>query len=225
MFDDVQEPEDIFAGTDPVGPQKAPGEAAETVSAVDPVIKAGPSPLVYIVIAAIVFGAVGGGGYYWWSVRSGNLPTAGDTPGISESTGDTVVGDTASDGQMTTEPLGDEAPVEPGSVTELDESDITEPDEPESGSAATEPVNDPEPDTFMDTDGDGLDDDEEAGLGTNPQAMDTDSDGLSDFDEVRIYKTNPIMPDTDGDGFLDGQEVAGGYNPNGSGKLFEIPKQ
>ncbi len=65
-----------------------------------------------------------------------------------------------------------------------------------------------------DTDGDGLLDGEEVLLyGTNPLVRDTDNDGLSDFDEVRVYGTDPRNPDTDGDGCSDGLEVAIGTNP------------
>ena len=212
MFDDVKEPEDIFAGTDPVAPPKAPGEGAEKRSVADSVIKTGPSPLIYIVVGAIVFGAFGGGGYYWWLMQSGEVPMIDDTPAVVDQNGDTT-----SNGQTIPEPIpGEPEPIDPG---------VADPDEPGPESDATDPVNDPEPDTFMDTDGDGLTDEEEMDLGTDPKSADTDNDGLTDFDEVRIYQTDPTMPDTDGDGFLDGQEVAGGYNPNGPGKLFEIPKQ
>lgn len=41
---------------------------------------------------------------------------------------------------------------------------------------------------------------------------DSDGDGLSDEQEISI-RTNPFNPDTDGDGFLDGIEVARGFNP------------
>jgi outer membrane protein OmpA-like peptidoglycan-associated protein len=58
-----------------------------------------------------------------------------------------------------------------------------------------------------DSDGDGLTDDQEAKLGTDPFNKDTDNDGLSDGDEVNIYKTNPLNPDTDFDGLKDGEEV------------------
>ena len=58
-----------------------------------------------------------------------------------------------------------------------------------------------------DSDGDGLTDDEEAKLGTDPLNKDTDSDGLTDGDEVKVYKTNPLNPDTDFDGLKDGPEV------------------
>jgi len=58
-----------------------------------------------------------------------------------------------------------------------------------------------------DSDGDGLMDDEEAKLGTDPFNKDTDGDGLTDGDEVKVYKTNPLNPDTDFDGLKDGPEV------------------
>ena len=71
----------------------------------------------------------------------------------------------------------------------------------------------------VDSDGDGLTDEEEASLGTNPNIIDSDNDGLSDYEEVKIYQTNPLVVDTDGDSYPDGTEVRGGYNPNGEGKL------
>ena len=58
-----------------------------------------------------------------------------------------------------------------------------------------------------DSDGDGLTDEEEAKLGTDPFNKDTDGDGLTDGDEVKVYKTNPLNPDTDFDGLKDGAEV------------------
>lgn len=74
-----------------------------------------------------------------------------------------------------------------------------------------------------DMDGDGLTDDEELMVGTDPSLADTDGDQLSDKDEVKVYKTDPLNPDTDGDTFLDGEEVKKGYDPKGKGKLFEVP--
>ncbi len=58
-----------------------------------------------------------------------------------------------------------------------------------------------------DSDGDGLTDDEEAKLGTDPFNKDTDGDGLTDGEEVHTYHTNPLNPDTDFDGLKDGEEV------------------
>jgi len=74
----------------------------------------------------------------------------------------------------------------------------------------------------IDTDQDGLTDEEEAQLGTSSDNIDTDSDGLFDREEVKVYETDPANPDTDGDSFSDGDEVKNGYNPSGSGKLYEI---
>lgn len=75
----------------------------------------------------------------------------------------------------------------------------------------------------VDTDNDGLDDVREKQLGTNPAKADSDADGLNDGDEVIIWKTNPLNADTDGDSYTDGSEVFHGYNPLGSGKLFNVP--
>ena len=59
-----------------------------------------------------------------------------------------------------------------------------------------------------DTDGDGLTDGEEVmKYKTDPLNPDTDGDGLTDGEEVMKYKTDPLNPDTDGDGLTDGQEV------------------
>lgn len=48
--------------------------------------------------------------------------------------------------------------------------------------------------------------------------VDSDEDGLTDEEEA-VYGTDLADPDTDGDGYTDGGEVAAGYDPNGSGKL------
>ncbi len=42
--------------------------------------------------------------------------------------------------------------------------------------------------------------------------LDSDQDGLSD-EEEKIYGTDPRNPDTDGDGYSDGAEVRSGYDP------------
>lgn len=52
-------------------------------------------------------------------------------------------------------------------------------------------------------------------LGKGP---DTDNDGLSDEQE-RLLGSNPSDPDTNGNGVLDGTEVLSGLNPAGSGPL------
>ena len=68
--------------------------------------------------------------------------------------------------------------------------------------------------TWSDSDGDGLDDHNESqNLGTNPLLSDTDNDGLSDFLELIRYNTDATKFDTDGDGWSDGLEVAYGLSP------------
>ncbi|HET6821228.1 MAG TPA: hypothetical protein VFH34_01200 [Anaerolineales bacterium] len=87
-----------------------------------------------------------------------------------------------------------------------------------------------------DLDGDGLTNEREAALGTDPLNPDTDGDRLSDRDEVETHQTNPLVVDTDddrlqdgdevqthltdprnrdmdGDGRIDGDEIAGGTDP------------
>ncbi len=74
----------------------------------------------------------------------------------------------------------------------------------------------------IDSDKDGLSNQEEAQADTNPLKADTDNDGLSDRDEVKIWKTDPLNPDTDDDRIKDGDEIKKKLNPNGKGTLLEI---
>ena len=59
---------------------------------------------------------------------------------------------------------------------------------------------------YPDTDGDGLPDEIEKYIGTDPLKKDTDDDGLTDFDELFKTFTDPTMYDTDSNGISDGQE-------------------
>ena len=66
----------------------------------------------------------------------------------------------------------------------------------------------------VDTDGDGLTDDDETNIyGTDPNLADTDGDGLTDGEEVNTYNTQPNNTDTDGDGLTDGAEIANSADP------------
>ena len=113
-------------------------------------------------------------------------------------------------------PAAEEAVIPPAPVPPLAPAVEVPPAEVSAPAVVVEPA--------VDSDNDGLTDTEEATLGTNPQNADTDSDGLSDYEEVTLWKTNPLNPDTDGDGYSDGSEVKNNYNPNGPGKLLEIPQ-
>lgn len=70
-----------------------------------------------------------------------------------------------------------------------------------------------------DIDGDGLTNEQEVILGTDPYNPDTDGDGLTDSAEVDTHGTNPLLADTDGDGLTDGDEInIYGTNPTTSNK-------
>jgi serine/threonine protein kinase len=58
-----------------------------------------------------------------------------------------------------------------------------------------------------DNDSDGLSNQQERDLGTDPEKADTDEDGLSDGQEVNQYGTDPKNRDTDADNLLDGDEA------------------
>lgn len=60
---------------------------------------------------------------------------------------------------------------------------------------------------MMDCDNDGLINEREVNLSTDPYGSDTDGDGLMDWEEVDVYGTDPHMADSDSDGLFDGQEV------------------
>ncbi|KGK28695.1 hypothetical protein EL45_19440, partial [Cellulophaga sp. E6(2014)] len=78
----------------------------------------------------------------------------------------------------------------------------------------------------VDTDGDGINDNEETSLGTDPSNPDTDGDGISDGQEVNTDATNPLDDcssingsplgdsDCDNDGLTTDQEVAAGTDPD-----------
>lgn len=68
--------------------------------------------------------------------------------------------------------------------------------------------------TFEDTDRDGLTDEVEATLGTDPTLVDSDGDFLGDGEEVLLRGTDPLKTDTDGDQVSDNNEVANGTNPH-----------
>lgn len=64
----------------------------------------------------------------------------------------------------------------------------------------------------QDADSDGLTNEQEHALGTDPMVVDSDSDGLSDGDEFNVYHTSPSKTDSDGDDMPDGWEVEHGLS-------------
>jgi hypothetical protein len=228
MFD--KEPEDIFSGTEPakIEPLRPGGAMSPTVpgrpgapaqvGAMAEDLGEAPAPrkkmflIIMVVMLAVILGA---GGYLAW--QQFMVPKSGQ--------------------QATPSPAGQNAnlPAEAPANVPANIPAVNTTPAPlcgngicETGEDATTCLGDcpapPPPAVGPDTDGDGLTDAEEATLGTDPTKADTDADGLTDREEVVIYKTDPLNPDTDGDGYKDGDEVKAGYNPNGPGKLFELPQ-
>ena len=64
----------------------------------------------------------------------------------------------------------------------------------------------------LDSDADGLLDDFEVKLGTDPFAADSDRDGLTDGQEIDL-RTDPLDVDSDGDGVSDYYEAKLGTDP------------
>ncbi len=85
--------------------------------------------------------------------------------------------------------------------------------------ASTEEVKNTKP-KIVDTDNDGLSDDDEIRFGTDPLNIDSDQDGLTDKEEIIEFGTNPLNPDSDNDTYLDGEEVLNGFNPLGEGRII-----
>jgi len=65
-----------------------------------------------------------------------------------------------------------------------------------------------------DADNDGLPDDLEMELGTDPNDPDTDGDGVTDGVEVFVLESDPLAPDIDDDGLNDSEEESLGTDPN-----------
>lgn len=80
----------------------------------------------------------------------------------------------------------------------------------------------PDPWLSQDSNGDGLTNQGEVRIGTDPNSADTDRDGVSDYQEV-VNRTNPFHHDTDRDGVPDGEELRNGTNPNAAERVTQEP--
>ena len=119
----------------------------------------------------------------------GTDPANPDTDGDGRTDGEEVHGDIRSN---PLDPDSDGGGADDG--TEVDEDE-------------TDPTN-PLDDVGHDFDGDGLSNEEEFALGTDPANPDTDGDGRPDGEEVHgDIPSNPLDPDSDGGGADDGTEV------------------
>lgn len=215
-------PEDIFGKTAPVTPNSAANAAPSSspapsipvapspVENTEPAIKNTPSnfnpknfaavpaapsqinkniiflgALVVVAIGGLVFGA------WWFFFRSKSAAPAEITNPDVKNLYETTVN---ADGQQPS----------------ADKNNIV--DNLSNNNNAPVNIND-KPSAPLDSDGDGLTDEEELRINTNLANPDSDGDGLFDREEVYVYKTNPLMFDTDDDGLSDKEEVTGQTNP------------
>ena len=58
---------------------------------------------------------------------------------------------------------------------------------------------------------------------TNPRNVDSDADGLNDDEELMEHGTNPAAADTDGDGFSDSVEIRRGTDPLDPNSALAMP--
>lgn len=218
MFD--KEPEDIFSGVEPAKQEPLrpagalsptvpgrPGEPSQYGATQEEVGEetgggVGKKRTFLIVAAVVLLLVLGGGGYLAWQQFTA-VPTQVIIPENLN------VNLPSANVPVTNTPVVNE------NVNENLNENVNAPVEI--------PPNIPPP-VGIDTDGDGLTDDQELALGTDPVKIDTDGDDLPDREEVEIYFTDPLNPDTDGDGYLDGAEVTAGYDPKGPGKLLILPQ-
>jgi hypothetical protein len=78
--------------------------------------------------------------------------------------------------------------------------------------------------SLPDSDADGVSDRDEIDFyGTDALEPDTDDDGLADAEELLTYGTNPLLDDTDGDSVSDGEEIATGSDPLDAASVPAIP--
>ncbi len=230
IFAETDKPQEGAATPAPAAPRPAGAEIDTQrigLAATDELSENAPEKrsqdkLFKIIIAIIAVAVLGLGGYLVYSKFFNTAPVeTGNT--VATTTKKTDVSQTAA--PVATTPVGSFVETA-GTVAATTTESATTPIIPgvNAPAATTTVTATSTAAALVDSDGDGLTDAEERIAGTNINIIDTDNDGLSDYEEVKIYKTNPLSADTDGDGYLDGAEVKSGYNPNGAGKLSDAAK-
>lgn len=200
MFDDEQEPKDMFASVPDPTPAPGPDQAPRIMTPEEAVHHEAPtSGISWRSVVAVIFAlaCIGAAGYVVYLVTIRNAVSQDAAEIMGEGEGDSKENAAGSEGVEGVEE--GKGKIDP----EEDQGDTV---------------------AVIDSDGDGLSNDEERQEGTSVAKPDTDGDGLGDKEEVKVYETNPKEKDTDGDGYEDGEEVENGYNPRGEGKLLELPE-
>jgi len=200
MFDDLKnEPEDMFEQTDKVAPQVTAPTDQPVSPPEAPVISVPPlTPAAGSMSGRIAELSPEKGGFPWKTI----VLIVG------------IIVVVVAAFFLSMKILGSRASVTPTPPVDLTQENV--PSVEDTTAVVEEPVVEevtPEPVSLVDTDKDGLSDEEEAGYGTSPRVADTDSDGLFDREEIMTWGTDPLNPDTDGDGYLDGEEVLSGHDP------------
>ena len=225
LFDEQNEPKDIFADIPSEKPVDRPTMSLQTPGLPPAAPTAGvvrestPFSKKWVFIPAVIL-VLGGAAYAAWfylvypkvklqTIQTGPISDIGTTkPAVTPTPAPTTeVAPPAA--VLNTAPGATGTPAAPHAPAVAPEAGTSTPTVSSTTTSAAS----------VDSDGDGLTNAEEATLGTNPNNPDTDGDGLTDYQEVCIYGTNPLNPDTDGDSYKDGEEVQNGYNPNGPGKM------
>jgi hypothetical protein len=216
IFDDNKEPADIFSDIPSEKPEvrplmtsiptPPPSTTPQAVGSSGVIMESAPFGKKLFVIGFLALIVLGGGGWYFFLREPADEAKPVDDAKMEKM-------------EKVTEPEPAPAPPPPPPPAPP-EIEVTE-------AATSTPTPTPPPPPPLpppaDKDGDGLLDSEERKLGTDPNLVDTDGDGLTDREETRTYKTDPLDDDSDDDTYKDGAEVSSGYDPNGPGKLFELP--
>jgi hypothetical protein len=222
----AKEPEDIFSNLERAQKGPMPARAGTPMMQVPASGGGIGRTIATVLVVVLIVVALGGGAFWFFLIRTQNqvpetqtIPTipsntatppvpTGVTPTTNQGLSETSTPSEASS-SVPSQPL-------PPPVTQPPEGVNIPPPTPVGAPPTTSTASSTSAE--VDSDGDGLSDQRELQLGTDPHNPDTDGDGLSDGDEVLKYHTNPLLKDTDGDGYPDGEEVKNGYNPLGAGK-------
>lgn len=224
------EPEDIFSNLE------QPRKIVDRMTPPTGAAKGSGGAIKYIIIILAVLIGLGAIGFGFWffvvrgSVKAPELPsiaTPSDTDSNNSPTNPDGKGTTSTPVVPPLDLSGSSSSVVDVNATSSIPVPVTTPPEganiPLPGSTPSAPPEEPvtPPAPPVDTDKDGLTDQRESELGTDPNKADTDGDEVNDGDEVIKYGTNPLNKDTDGDGYADGSEIQKGYNPRGPGKCLK----